>query len=86
MSLTITLKSTTEQAVRTRAAAVGKTADDFAAELVERAISRSSLREILAPIHQQTTASGMTDGEIDTALQNALEVSRFQSNRNDFSA
>jgi len=76
MPFTISLPAEVEDAVRQRAARTGKPADFYVAELVEQAVRRPTLRQILAPLHQEVAASGITSEELDQTLLSAIEAVR----------
>src|SRR5580704_11974887 len=76
MSITLSLSSETENALRRRAEAAGKSTDDYVTELVEQAVARPTLRQILAPIHEEVAASAMSDPELNALLQTSLDATR----------
>lgn len=78
MSITITLPPATEERLRAEAEATGKDVDTFVAEAVETRLSLStmSLRDILAPVHEDFRRSGLSDGELDALLGESLDESR----------
>jgi hypothetical protein len=79
MPFMISLSARTEDTVRRRAAEAGKPADDYVADLVEQAVKRPTLREILAPIHQEVAASGISQAELDQTLRTAIDAVRLES-------
>src|SRR5438046_772999 len=78
MTITISLPPETEEALRAQAAATGKEIDAFIVEAVEARLSlgQTSLRSILAPVHDDFRQSGMSDAELDALLKGALDESR----------
>jgi hypothetical protein len=51
----------------------GVDASQFASQLLERALARPSLDEILAPFRKQVEESGLTDEQLDALFQDARE-------------
>jgi hypothetical protein len=80
MTITITLPPATEQRLRAQAQATGKDVGTFVLEAVEARLSlaKLSLRDILAPVHEDFRKSGMTEAELDTLLQDALSQARAE--------
>jgi hypothetical protein len=64
MTLSIPLSPETESKLRTRAAAEGKEPSAYAAQLIENAVNRSDLEELLAPLRQQFADGGETDEQL----------------------
>ena len=77
MPFMISLSAQTEDTVRRRAAEAGKPADDYVAELVEQAVKRPTLREILAPIHREVAARGISQPDLDKTAQSAIDAIRY---------
>jgi hypothetical protein len=77
MRYTITLPDETEAKLQERARSSGTSADAYLQQLVQTALAKPTLREILAPIHQEFVASGMSDDELDSVLSEAIEQSRL---------
>lgn len=88
MSLTITLPPETEKKLREYAEQAGQTAEGFVRQLVEREVlhangspaleapavsKRRTFDEIFAPLRQEVAASGITDEELDSLLEQARE-------------
>lgn len=61
-----------------RAAATGKAVDEYAAELIENAVTAPSLDEVLAPLRAEVVASGVTDDELSDLLENAKHEMRAE--------
>ncbi len=76
MRYTITISPDTDTKLQERARAHGTPAEAYLQELVQHALDRPSLRETLAPIHQEFLRSGMSEGELDVLLSDAMEESR----------
>lgn len=78
MTITITLPPAIEERLRAQAEATGKNISTLVVEAVEARLSLAHLRlrDILAPVHADLHGSGMTDVELDTLLQGALDESR----------
>ena len=76
MRYTITIPADAEAKLQEQARAKGMPADKYIQQLVEHALDKPSLREVLAPIHQEFLDSGMTEQELDVILSDALEASR----------
>lgn len=64
MTLSIPLSPETEAKLRERAAAARKDPTTYAAEVLERAIARPSLDELLAPLRREFADSGTSDEEL----------------------
>jgi hypothetical protein len=58
------------------AAQSGRNVDDYASELLERAMTRPTLEEILAPVHADIEAGGMSDEQIMDLGRCELEALR----------
>lgn len=59
-----------------RAHATGAPADEYIEQVLQSALAKPTLREILAPVHQDVESSAMTEGELDSTLTEALQQSR----------
>ena len=64
MTLMVPLSTELEAKLRARAAAEGKDPGAYASKIIEQAISRSSIDEVLRPLREQFAASGTTDEEL----------------------
>ena len=80
MTITITLPPATEERLRAEAEATGKDVNTFVVEAVEARLSlaKLSLRDILAPVHEDFGRSGMTQADLDELLQESLAESRAE--------
>jgi hypothetical protein len=65
MTLSISLTPEAEAKLKQRAAAEGKDPTAYATELVENAVTRPTLDEILAPFRKQVAESGISDEQLD---------------------
>lgn len=65
MTLSIVLSPRAEAKLKERAAAEGKDPVVYASELVEDAVTKPTLEEILAPFRAQVAESGMSDEQLD---------------------
>jgi hypothetical protein len=70
MTLSIFLSPQAEANLRQRAAAEGKDPTAYASELVENAVTKPTLDEILAPFRKQVSESGMSDRQLDEFYEN----------------
>ncbi len=85
-----TAQPTTELAMRLRltqkakdkltqqAAETGRPLDEIASELLEQAMSRPSVDELLAPFRKQVAESGMNDEELDEFHRDLLQKVRAE--------
>lgn len=80
MTITITLPAATEEQLRAQAEATGKNVSTLVVEAVEARLALAQLRfkDILAPVHAEFQRSGMTETELTTLLEDALERSRSE--------
>jgi hypothetical protein len=62
--LTLALSRDTEARLRQQAESAGKDLASYASELLERAATRTSLEEVLAPLRSQFAESGTSDEEL----------------------
>jgi hypothetical protein len=76
MSLVIPISPQVESKIRERAAAEGKEPTAYAAKLLEQAVSRLSLDEILAPLRQEFAASATTDAQLLQQITEARDAYR----------
>jgi hypothetical protein len=56
-----------------RGAESGRDVADVASELVEQAVNRPTVDEVLAPFRKQVAESGMSDKELDAFLEGVRE-------------
>lgn len=80
MTLTISLPPHLEAKLRDRASASGQTPADYVSRLVEQAVARPTLDEVLAPFRRQVDESGMSDEQIDEFFQ-GLREKAYQERR-----
>jgi hypothetical protein len=59
-----------------QAASSGQDLSSLASDLVERAITRPSIAEVMAPVWEQVTNSGMSEAQIDDFLRGELDAHR----------
>ncbi len=64
MMLSVLLSPEAEAKLRQRAAAEGKDPVTYASKILEQAVSRPSIDEILAPLREEFAASGTSDDEL----------------------
>lgn len=78
MTITIDLPASVEEKLRAHAAATGKKIETVVVEAVEAklTLSKISLREILAPIHDDFKKSGMSEQELDHLIQESIAETR----------
>lgn len=81
MSLTISLPPAMETRLKERAAAEGKEPGAYASELLENAVKRPSLDELLAPFREEVKASGMSDEQLDDFYEE-LRDEAFRDRKN----
>lgn len=76
MTLTIELSPDEEAKLRARAAAAQKDVRALARDAILHMIDTPSLSEILAPVHDATRRSGMTEAEVDELIDRARDEYR----------
>jgi hypothetical protein len=84
MTLTIDLPTETERKLLARAAATGQDVADLIREAVEEKLRTPlpTFAEVLAPVHEDFRASGMTQAELDALLEGTLaEVRKERRDR-----
>jgi len=81
MRYTINIPPDIESRLQERARASGTPADIYIQDLVQSALARPTLHEVLAPIHQDFLASGMTEDELNSILTQAIDESRRHRRR-----
>jgi len=59
-----------------QAASSGRDISDIASDLIEKAITRPSIAEIMAPVRKQVAESGMSEQELDDFLRGEIEANR----------
>jgi len=78
MALVIPVSPDVESKLRERAAAEGKDTAAYAGKILEQAIARPSLDQMLAPLRQEFAASGATDEELASQITEARDAHRNQ--------
>jgi hypothetical protein len=73
MTIEIPLLPEEEARLRTRAAAAQKELLTFVREAVLEKLDRPSLDELLAPVQQDVQDSGVTESELDAAIEQARD-------------
>ena len=76
MTISISLTPETEAKLRQRAAALGKDIDAVVADLLEEAVTRPSVDELLGPARRQAAESGMSDAQLDAFFRGVLKEVR----------
>ena len=76
MSLVVPISPQVEARLRQQAAAKGKDPEAFASKLLEQAVGRSALDDLLAPLRAQFAASGTTDEELVEQITDARAAYR----------
>ncbi len=62
-----------------QAAQSGRPLDEVASELLEQAVARPSVDELLAPFRKQVAESGMSDEELDDFFRAQLDAVRREN-------
>lgn len=80
MTITISLPPETVEKLEAQAAASGKDVETFVREAVEAklVVSGLSFRDILAPVHREFEASGLSDEELDALAEGAVAETRSE--------
>ena len=76
MTINISLTPEAENKLRQRAAVLGKDPVTVASDLLEQAIVRPSVDELLAPARKQVAESGMSNEQLDDFLRGVLKEVR----------
>jgi hypothetical protein len=71
LELRLRLGRETGRKLKAKAAAIGKDAADYAAELIEDAVTQPSLDEMLAAVREKFSRSGMSEDELSDFLEDA---------------
>lgn len=74
MTISVSLSPEAEAKLRQRAAAVGKDPAACASQILEQAVRRSSLEELLAPLREEFAASGTTDEQLIEQITQARDA------------
>jgi hypothetical protein len=78
MALILSISPEAEAKLTTRAAAAGVDVATFAAKTLERAVSKPTLDEVLAPLRDEFEHSGMTEDELTELLEDAKHEARAE--------
>lgn len=76
MTISISLTPEAESKLRQRAAVLGQDLVTVASDLLEQAIARPSVDELLAPARKQVAESGMSDEQVDDFFRGVLKKVR----------
>jgi actin-like ATPase involved in cell morphogenesis len=78
MTLTLHLPPAVEAQLLAAAEASGKKVPDFVVDVVEAHLAggTASLRNLLAPVHDEVRRSGLAEAELDALLADELAASR----------
>jgi cytochrome P450 len=78
IELKVHLPPDASEKLRQRAAASGKGIADYASELIEDAVTKPGIDEVLAPVRAQFARSGMTEDELSDFLEEAKHRRRAE--------
>ena len=76
MTINVSLTAEGETKLRQRAASLGKDLPAVASDLLEEAVRRASVDELLAGGRKQVSESGMKDEELDAFFRDVLQEVR----------
>lgn len=76
MTINISLTPEAETKLRQRAASLGQDPSIVASDLLEEAVRRPSVDELLAPARKQVAESGMSDQAVDSFFRDVLKEVR----------
>lgn len=76
MTINIALTPEAESKLRQRAAVSGQDMVTIASDLLEQAITRPSVDELLAPARKQVAESSMSDDQVDDFFRGVLKEVR----------
>ena len=74
--VTLRLSERARAKLAEQAAKNGQDLSAVASDLIEQAVTRPSIAEIMAPVWKQVAESGMSDEELDDFLRGELEAHR----------
>jgi len=74
--VTLRLSQEARAKLAEQAANSGQDISAIASDLIEHAVTRPSIDEILAPVRKQAAETGMSDDELDNFLRGELEAHR----------
>jgi hypothetical protein len=75
-NVTLRLSERARTKLAEQAANSGTDLSAVASDLIEQAITRPSIAEIMAPVRKQIAKSGMTDEQLDDLLRGEIESHR----------
>ena len=78
-SVTLRLSDRARARLAEQAANSGQDLSAVASDLIEHAVNRPSIAEIMAPVRTQIAESGMSDQEVDDFLRGQIEAHRRES-------
>jgi len=81
MSISIPLSPDAEAKLRERAKSAGEDITSYAARLLDDAIRKPSLDELLAPVREAVNKTGMTEEELTSLLEKAKHDVRRERHR-----
>jgi hypothetical protein len=76
ITVTLRVSEQTSAKLAEQAANSGQDISAVASDLVEQAINRPSVDEVLAPFRREVAESGMSDEELDAFFRSELEAHR----------
>jgi len=74
--VTLRLSDRARAKLAEQAANSGQDISAVASDLIEHAVTRPSIDEIMAPVRKQVAESGMSDEELDAFFRSELEAHR----------
>jgi hypothetical protein len=80
--ITLRLSERARAKLAEKAARSGQDISTVASDLIENAITRPSVDEVLAPFRKQVAETGMSDEELDTFFRSELEAQRREKKAN----
>lgn len=78
MTLRVPISPETEARLRAKAADTGLDIEAYAARALDRAVSRPSLDDILAPLRDEVACSGVSEEGLTQLLEQAKHETRAQ--------
>ena len=78
MTLSIPITPDTEQRLKAKASAEGIDLTTYAARALERAASRPTIDEVLAPLREEVENSGVTEEQLTGLLEEVKHEQRAQ--------
>jgi hypothetical protein len=75
-TVTLTLSDRARARLAEKAAQTGQDISAVASDLIECAVARPTVDEVLAPFRKQVAESGMNDEELDALFRKELEAHR----------